>query len=383
MRENSGQRVNIVSKAQVCGTVPLVQAPVSIYCKTKIAFNTCKEIIFICALALSSFSSVAQDLHFSQFFNSPLTTNPANTGFIPDADYRIGGNYRSQWVTVLGAPYKTMSLWADAQIMRDRIENGWLGVGGVILRDVAGSGNLTSTKIYGSLAYHQQIGLGSLVTAGFNVGWSNKRIDPTQLKFPDQFNKATGFFDAGVPSSVAFNSTAINYLDIQAGLNYAYFPSDKVYVNGGFSVQHLNRPKESFFDVTPGYDNRLAPRYIGFLNGSFKVNDQVIVNPMAYYTNQAGAHEMVGGLNAAYNLSGDGELQLYGGVYYRVSDAFIPMLGFQWKMLRFTFTYDVTVSTLRNYNDARGAIEFAIVNQGFYGQNEPSKRQSWCPTFRN
>jgi len=76
-------------------------------------------------------------------------------------------------------------------------------------------------------------------------------------------------------------------------------------------------------------------------------------------------------------------LQLYGGVYYRVSDAFIPMLGFQWKMLRFTFTYDVTVSTLRNYNDARGAIEFAIVNQGFYGQNEPSKRQSWCPTFRN
>jgi hypothetical protein len=54
---------------------------------------------FICL----SYLAAAQDLHFSQFMNSPLTTNPANTGFIPNADYRIGGNYRSQW-TSLPAP---------------------------------------------------------------------------------------------------------------------------------------------------------------------------------------------------------------------------------------------------------------------------------------
>jgi len=342
-----------------------------------------KHFVFIFMLLAAGQFCSGQDLHFSQWFNSPLTTNPANTGFIPDADYRIGANYRSQWVSVMNAPYKTMSIWGDAQVLRDRIENGWLGVGGVILRDVAGSGNLTSTKIYGSLAYHQQIGLGSLVTAGFNVGWSNKRVDPTQLKFPDQFNKATGFFDAGVPSSVVFNSTAINYLDVQAGLNYAYFPSNKVYINAGVSVQHLNRPKESFFDEVSGYDNRLAPRYIGFVNGSFKASDLVIINPMAYYTNQAGAHELVGGLNANYNLSGDGDLQLVGGIYYRMGDAVIPMLGFQWKMLRINFTYDITISTLSNYNNARGAIEFAIINQGFYSQYDGNRKQSWCPTFKN
>ncbi len=336
----------------------------------------------ICLLLGTSFFVAAQDLHFSQFFNSPLTTNPANTGFIPDADYRIGANYRSQWVNVLSAPYKTMSIWGDAQVLRDRIDNGWLGVGGVILRDVAGSGNLTSTKIYGSLAYHQQIGLGSLVTAGFNMGWANKRVDPSQLKLPDQFNLATGFFEAGVPTSAVYNTTAINYLDLQAGLNYAFFPSNKIYMNAGFSVQHLNRPRESFFDDEPGFDNRLAPRYIGFLNGSFKVNDQVIINPMAYYTNQADAHELVGGLNADYNLSGDGDIQLIGGIYYRAGDAVIPMLGFQWKMLRINFTYDVTISTLSNYNSARGAIEFSIINQGFYSQYDGSRKQSWCPSFK-
>jgi type IX secretion system PorP/SprF family membrane protein len=332
-------------------------------------------------IILTSYFSQSQDLHFSQWFNSPLTTNPANTGFIPDADYRIGGNYRNQWVSVLSAPYKTMSIWGDAQVFRDKIENGWLGVGGLILRDVAGSGNLTSTKIYGSLAYHQQLGYGSLVSAGFNVGWANKRIDPTQLKFPDQFNKSTGFFDAGIPTSVVFNSTNISYLDVQAGLNYAYFPSDKVYINGGFSVHHLNRPKESFFENTTGYDNRLAPRYIGFVNSSFKVSDMVIINPMAYYTNQAGASELVGGLNANYNLSGDGQLQVSGGLYYRVGDAVIPMIGFQWKIFRMTFTYDVTTSTLKNYNNARGAFEFSLVNDGFYKEYTGNVRQSLCPKF--
>lgn len=325
--------------------------------------------------------AAAQDLHFSQWFNSPLTTNPANTGFIPNADYRIGANYRNQWADILSVPYKTMSIWGDAQLMRDKIDNGWLGVGGVILRDVAGSGNLTSTKIYGSLAYHQMVGYSSLVTAGFNVGWANKRIDPTKLKFPENFNKGLGFFEAGVPASVNFSSYNTSYMDVQAGMNYAFFPTDKLYINGGVSVHHLNRPKESFFANTTGYDNRLAPRYIGFVNASVKLNDMVIINPMAYYTNQAGASELVGGMNANYNLSGDGEVQVLGGLYYRAGDAVIPMLGFQWKIFRMTFTYDVTTSSLSNYNNSRGAYEFSLMSEGFYNEYSGDKRQSWCPKF--
>lgn len=327
-------------------------------------------------------SLFSQDLHFSQWFNSPLTTNPANTGFIPDADYRIGANYRSQYMNILSAPYKTVSIFGDAQLMRDRIENGWLGVGGVILHDAAGSGNLTSTKIYGSLAYHQMLGYSSLLTAGFNAGWANKRIDPSKLIFPDQFNKTTGFFDAGIPSSVVFNSTSTSYLDIQTGLNYAYFPSNKVYLNGGFSVHHINRPKESFFSAAPGYDNRLAPRFIGFLNGSFKLSDVLIVNPAAYYSNQAGASELVMGTGLNYNLSGEGgSTQLLGGLYYRYNDAFVPMIGFQLLDFRMSFTYDVTTSTLSSYNGGRGALEFSLIKNGIFSQYKGSRRESWCPSF--
>src|SRR5580765_8902229 len=93
-----------------------------------------KMILMMTVGFLVSLCSQAQDLHFSQFFNSPLTTNPANTGFIPDADYRIGANYRNQYSTVMTVPYKTMSIFGDAQVFRDRIVNGWVGLGGVILR---------------------------------------------------------------------------------------------------------------------------------------------------------------------------------------------------------------------------------------------------------
>src|SRR5215210_3962355 len=179
-------------------------------------------ISIFCAFCVTLNAS-SQDLHFSQWYNSPLTANPANTGFIPDADFRIGANYRNQYSAVMTVPYKTMSIWGDAQVLRDKFENGWLGLGGVILRDVAGTGKLTSTKIYGSAAYHQMLGISSLLTAGFNAGWVNKRINIQDLKFPDQFDGK--FFDNQLPTDVVLDRTSTSYIDVQFGMNYAYFPT--------------------------------------------------------------------------------------------------------------------------------------------------------------
>lgn len=324
----------------------------------------------------------AQDLHFSQFMNSPLTTNPANTGFIPDGDYRLGVNYRNQWSSIMSVPYKTMSAFGDIQIMRDRFENGWIGAGGVVLKDVAGSGNLTSTKVYGSIAYHQMLGYSSLLSLGFNVGMANKQINVSNLKFPDQFDGH--FFDHGIPTNAILDRTNITYLDMQVGMNYAYFPTERIYVNAGFSAHHVNRPRESFFASDQnGYDNRLPRRYIGFLNGSFMLNDQWIVNPNAYFTMQADASEFVLGATAHYNLSGDGEYQLLGGLYYRHKDAIIPTVGIGFKDITLTFNYDATMSSLKTYNGTRGALEFSLIKQGAFTKFNGNRSQSMCPSFKN
>ena len=335
---------------------------------------------FITNLILcATFIVRSQDLHFSQFFNNPLLTNPANTGFIPDADYRLGASYRNQYSNIMSVPYKTFSIYGDAQVFRNKIETGWLGLGGVVLRDVAGSGSLTSTKIYGSIAYHQMLGLSSLLTAGFNVGWANKRIDQSKLTFPDQFDGK--FFDATLPTSVQIVNDNINYFDMQAGINYAYFPTENAFINAGYSIHHINQPKETFFADDGNGVNRVAMRHIAFLNGIFKVHPDVIINPNIYYTNQATSSELVLGLNGAYNLSGDGEKQLIGGLYYRYGDAVIPMIGLEINNIRFTFSYDVTMSSLKNFNHSLGAAEFNILRKGFYNEYFGNRDQFLCPVF--
>lgn len=334
--------------------------------------------LVVCGLVMVM-TSHAQDLHFSQFFNSPLTTNPANTGFIPDGDYRLGVNFRNQWSSVMSVPYKTMSAFGDMQILKDRFENGWLGLGAVVLRDVAGSGNLTSTKIYGSLAYHQMLGYSSLLSLGFNLGYANKQINVSNLKFPDQFDGK--FFDNKLPTSVFLDNNTIGYFDMQVGMNYAYFPTENVYFNTGFSVHHVNRPRESFFNSDNNFDNRISMRYIGFLNGSFKLNEQVILNPNVYYTRQATASELVAGVNAHYNLSGDGEYLLIGGAYYRWNESVIPMVGLGYKDYTFTFSYDVTTSSLSNYNSNRGAFEFSLIKQGSISPG--GQKVTPCPSFKS
>jgi type IX secretion system PorP/SprF family membrane protein len=337
-----------------------------------------KIFLFVLAAMIGAGGEVyGQDLHFSQFFNNPLLTNPANTGFIPDADYRLGASYRNQYSNIMSVPYKTMSIWGDAQVFRDKIQTGWMGLGGVILRDVAGSGSLTSTKIYASVAYHQMLGLSSLVTAGFNVGWANKRIDQTKLTFPDQFDGK--FFDGTLPTSVQLLNNSVSYFDMQAGLNYAYFPTEDVYINAGYSIQHVNQPKETFF--ADDNSSELAMRHIGFINGIFKMSDAVIINPNVYYTTMARASELMLGMNAAYNLSGDGSKQFVAGLYYRWGDAAIPMVGLEINNIRFTFSYDVTTSSLKNFNHSLGAEEFNLLNKGFYSQFNGDRKQALCPVF--
>ena len=320
-------------------------------------------------------NTFAQDLRFSQFFNSPLSTNPANTGFIPSSDYRLGAHYREQWATV-PVPYKTMSVYGDFQFMRNLIPSGWMGLGGLILQDVAGSGSLSSTKAYASLAYHQMVGSSSLLSAGFNLGFATKRINSSALRFGDQWD---GKFFSRPTSEILLNNS-IGYFDLQAGLNYSIFPTENIYFHGGFSMHHLNKPKESFFQQSNGVENTIPIRSIAFLDAMFKLNDLVILSPGMYFTKQAGAAEFVGGFHINYNLTGDGKQQLIAGVYARPGEAIIPMVGYQWRSFKFTFSYDATTSGLQSFNGGRGATEMYMQYDGMYTLMYANK-QSFCPAF--
>lgn len=328
-------------------------------------------------LHLFVLTTIAQTLHFSQYFNAPLLVNPANTGFEPDYDYRFGVNYRDQWPSLGGNPYKTMSAWGDAQLFGNRFENGWVGIGGALFKDVAGSGSLTSTKANFGIAYHQVLGYNSLLSGGLGLGMVNKRVDLTKLTFDNQW---TGqYFDGTLNSNEPFVYSSIYYFDVQLGVNYAYFASDNVYFEAGLSGMHLNHPKESFYATNTAVDE-LVPRYTAFLNSRIKIQNLWIFNPNIYVSKMGNAYETVIGVNANRNLSGEGGAsQLILGLYYRNTDAVIPMIGFQLNNVKITMNYDATVSSLGTYNGTRGAYELSIVMNGMYGNADRSGKSVKCP----
>lgn len=334
------------------------------------------HILIILILVAIQIKLSAQDLHFSQYYNAPLLVNPANTGFNPDYDYRVGGNYRNQWANV-GNPYKTMSVWGDTKLFTNRFEDGWMGVGVSLLKDVAGSGSLTSTRGYATVAWHQMLGYNSLLSGGFGLGFVSKRIDISKLSFDDQWNGS--FFDVTIPSNEPFAYSQSTYLDLQMGLNYAYFASENVYFNAGISVMHVNTPRESFFDPSVS-DNRVPRRFTAFVNSNIKIQDLWIINPNLYISKMGNAWETVVGFNANRDLTGDGGNQLVLGLYYRNKDALIPMVGYEANDLRITINYDATVSSLGSLNGTRGAYELSIVKSGIFPSS--AGKSVRCPTVR-
>lgn len=334
-----------------------------------------KQPIILSIYLLATFFVQAQDLHFSQYFNAPLLVNPANTGFNPTFDYRLGSNYRNQWASISNNPYKTMSIWADAQLFNNRFENSWIGLGGALLKDEAGSGNLRSTKAFASIAYHQVMGYNGLFSGGFNIGFTQKSIDLNKLTFNSQWNGK--FFESTIPSNEPFQYNNITYFTLQAGINYAQFVNDNLIINSGVSVSNLNQPRESFFASTKN-DDRIAMRYTIFLNATIKLGRVWILNPNLYYSAMSDSKELLLGMMLQRDLSAqnNGSLQLLAGGYYRNEDAAIAVFGFNIKNISFTFNYDATISGLKAYNQSRGAYEISIVKNGLYKSGDKNIK---CP----
>jgi len=338
--------------------------------------NWCKK-LFVLAFMAILLSSNAQDYHFSQYYNAPLLFNPANTGFIPDNDYRVGGNYRSQWSNI-GSPFKSASLWADAKLFNKTFNNSWIGIGGILMSDNSGGGSLEDYKGAFSVAYHQLLSDNMVLSGGLGLGMVNKRLDISKLSFDDQWNGS--FFDVSINPNEPFLYNSIFYLDLQAGVNLAFFPSDNVFINMGAAAMHLNKPVESFYATTSsGVMNR---RYTAFFNSSIKIENLWILNPNIYVSKMGNVWESVLGMTANRNLSGDGASQLILGLYYRVNDAAIPVIGFQMNDLKITFNYDATVSTLSTFNGSQGAYEISIIKSGIFGSAESFGRSVKCPAMK-
>lgn len=332
------------------------------------------KLLFLCMLIFGQ--SYAQGLHFSQYYNAPQLLNPANTALMPMEDFSIGANYREQWTNV-PAPFTTFAAHGDLQLMRNKNLTNWLGLGIAFFSDKAGNGILSKDKVQASIAYHVQLDDYNMISAGASVGYVHRSIDFNRLTFDVQWD---GFrFDRNRPQNEPFARQATNYLDVMLGVNYAFFPNENFYLKLGAGLMHLNRPNESFYSG----DNRLGIRPMGNLDIIMKAGDKIIINPSVYYANQKNASELVFGSMFNANLGGEEGMNnsVMLGLYYRLGESFIPVLGMEWSRLRIMFSYDITASPLAKANRSRGAAEFGIVFKGLYGSMSKGRDNFNCPRF--
>src|SRR4051794_30683737 len=112
-----------------------------------------KKILTLIAVIVSGYFSttIAQDVHFSQFFNTPAATNPALTGFMR-TDFRLSAIYRTQWRT-LNTPFNTVAFSGDMNFVPEKLNGDKIGVGLFVFNDQMGSDVLTNNSVFGSLSY--------------------------------------------------------------------------------------------------------------------------------------------------------------------------------------------------------------------------------------
>lgn len=318
-----------------------------------------KKTIAILSLLISlSFFVKAQDPHFSQFFSSPLTLNPAFTGKF-DGTLRIAGNYRNQW-PAFNNVYTTSTVSVDFDILKNRLPDydRW-GVGIIALTDKAGSGVLTSNYIGLSTSYHKALDEDGFkqIGIGFQGTYGQKRLDNSKLYFEDQL---TPFGFTGVTQEIFNNKNInINYLDVNAGLLFSASTdaTNNFYI--GASMYHINRPHQSFL----GADWNIATRSTISAGGYFPVSDILTLHTSGIFQYQSQATETVigGALATPIDPKSENPSNVYAGMWYRFKDAIIPYIGLEFSGMRIGASYDVNVSSLKAASQSRGGMEISLI----------------------
>lgn len=312
--------------------------------------------LYLIILIVLPFSAFSQDIHFSQYFYSPLNLNPANTGNF-DGDWRFVNNYRNQWKS-LSIPYRTIGVSFDHQLY---IYSEQFSYGFDIINDKSGPAGLTVNKVFASLAYHKKIENNSFHW-GIQGGMVFKSYLLDELTFPSQFDMTTGYFNHQLFNNETNINTHLNYPDLNMGALWQK-QLRNILTEIGFSAFHLIMPKESFND-----DNNKLPIRYAIYGGIHIPIKSFYLKPQAFEMRQHRATDLLIGLEAGFNLKKApiGLKKVFAGTFTRndfstTNDAFIFMLGIQIKQLQLAFSYDMNTSSLSVATNNRGAFEFSLI----------------------
>ena len=343
-------------------------------------------------LIFSSFCLSSQDIHFTQFYMSPLNLNPAMTG-VMNCKTRMIANYRNQWAAVLAAnAYNTYSVSYDQKIPVGRED--YFGIGGSLWGDVAGESRFGTTQGRVSFSYSKKMAgyrkKASYLVIGADAALSNRSISAADLRWPSQITSTGWDPTMGVDELAGIDKDFL-YPDLAAGLLWFSVIDDNTNWYLGAAIHHLNSPDVSFL----GQKVSLYSRYTVHAGVQFELQRKISLLPFAVFMAQGPHRTFNGGANLRFAMgpSRTSNQSWEIGTWYRLgqrsnpekgenavslhSDAIILSSRFNYENFGIGFSYDINVSSLRQASAANGAFEFSLV----YNICGPENRGVYCPRF--
>lgn len=311
----------------------------------------------------------AQDIHFSQFFETPLLRNPSLAGIFT-GDVRLQMVYRDQWGSVTDG-YRTGSLNGEYKLPVGKADD-FLTLGGQALFDRAGTAALTQVSFLPVINYHKSLSSehNRYLSLGFMGGVVNRSFDRSKMITDDP---------NGEPAAIA-NYT---YMDGSVGLSYnsnlTQNEDDNYYL--GIAYHHITKPQNSFFR-DPSI--KLNPKWTGSAGFRFGVSEYAYVSILADHSIQEKYEETVVGVLYGLKIGAqpdDPKYTIHGGLFIRWSDALIPVVKLDYAPFSFALSYDANISKLKPYSYGRGGFELSISYIKFLDRNNSSVNAVKCPRF--
>lgn len=330
---------------------------------------------WIAAIALLVTGTVgAQDIHFSQFAETPLYRNPALAGIF-SGDVRVQAVYRTQWNSI-GNAYKTVSLNGEYKMPVGKGDD-FLTIGMLVFYDKAGTTNLTSTHVMPVLNFHKSISSerNMYFSAGFMGGWVQRRLDVSKITTNNQYD--------GLGTNENLSLSQYSYFDGGTGISFnsgiGDDPEDNLVL--GVAYHHFNRPQVSFFNDET---SRISSKLVFSGDVKFGVTEYSTLLIQVDHSIQGKYTETIGGVMYGLKLGplvDNPDYIIHGGLFLRLNDAVIPVVKLDYRPFSVALSYDVNISKLKPSSYGRGGFELSLTYVGFLDRDNSSLNAVRCPRF--
>jgi type IX secretion system PorP/SprF family membrane protein len=338
--------------------------------------------LFVLLLCLAILGNIAfaQDVHLSQFFNTPLLRNPALAGIFT-GDIRIQSVYRSQWQSI-GFPYRTTALSGEYKFGVGQGDN-FITTGASFFHDQAGVMKLTTTQVMPVINFHKSLHAekNRYLSAGFMAGMVQRQFDGRALSFDNQYS--AGRYDPTASTGEDFTGLNHRFADFGVGISY----NSEVGVLGnyfiGASYWHFNKPKANFLTQSV----QLNPKWQMNAGLRIPLNERVLLQVEANHLMQGEYKETIGGGMLSYvftestqdGAQGLNQFQVGAGLFMRFQDAIIPQVMLTYNHFDLGVSYDINISQLSVASRGRGGYEFSLSYRAF--ARPQSINYMKCPRF--